>query len=219
MPRAVLFDLDGTLVELGVDIEAVRARLAAMFAPYGYRERFAPILARIAEASAFAGADDAERAALFDGAMALLADAEREAASTATPIDGARDVVATLSAAAVPIGILTNNGRACVDPALARLGARASWRVVVSRDDAPAKPDPSGLVTAARALLPAGGTLWFVADGDRDIAAAKAAKAQHDVAVISVGFVRGASAQRMAAAEPDEQIDDLRRLLALVGLG
>lgn len=219
MPRAVLFDLDGTLVDLPVDIEAVRGQLHDLFAPRGYGERFAPILERLAEASAQVATSETERVALQARGLGLIAAAELAAAQRATPVDGACQVVEALTAAAVPVGIVTNNGRDCVAPALDRLGCEAPWRVVVSRDDAPAKPDPSGLIAAARAVLPAGGTLWFVGDGDRDIAAARAADAQLDaIAITSVGLLRGGNAQRLAAAAPDVQLADVRELLAVVGL-
>ena len=67
----VLFDLDGTLLELDVDIEAVRMALAALFAPHGVTGPFRPILARIDAAAEEAGRRGADAKALRRQARAL----------------------------------------------------------------------------------------------------------------------------------------------------
>ncbi len=220
MSRAVLFDLDGTLVDIPVDIEAVRAELAAMFAPLGYGLPFRPILERIADASAQVSQSESERLAVRGRAMSILDEAERVAAGSAVAVSGAAAVVTALIDAGVPVGIVTNNSRGCITPALARIGhADTGWTSLISRDDAAAKPNPSGVAEAARALLPGGGRLWFVGDGDRDIQAAQNAdQLLANVDVVSVGLLRDGNEDRLRAAKPAELIDDLALLGRLVGL-
>jgi phosphoglycolate phosphatase-like HAD superfamily hydrolase len=153
----VVFDLDGTLLDLPVDIEAVRARLAAVFAPRGFALPFRPVLARIDEAATMLARDPAERARLVRLGRSLLDGAEHEAARAARPRPGAAALLAGLLARGVPVGIWTDNGRPCVDPALRAAGLTdAPWPAdrVCSRDDAPApKPDPRGLAALVERLV------------------------------------------------------------------
>lgn len=218
--NAVLFDLDGTLVDLRIDIEDVRGQLAELFAPLGYTTRFAPILERIAQASAQVSNSESERVDLHRRGMGLLDAAELAAADTADAVAGAVTIVAHLVDASVPVAIITNNSRGCVAPALATIGLGAvPWVTTVSRDDAPAKPNPTGVTAAARSLLPEGGTVWLVGDGDRDIEAAMNANALlSDIDVVSVGLLRESNEARLRAASPDHVIDDLALLAGLLGL-
>ena len=56
---AYVLDMDGALLNLELDIEDVRLRLAALFGPYGITRPFRPILPRILAAAHEAGGDEA----------------------------------------------------------------------------------------------------------------------------------------------------------------
>lgn len=216
---AVLFDMDGTLLELDVDIESVRAELRALFAARGYDAEMRPILQRIDEAADAVSSSADEREAIIAEARAVIDRAEVDAAARARACDGARDVLTQLAGDGTPFGLLTDNSRACVRPALAAAGLdHVAWREesVLTRDDVQApKPDPAGIVRAARVLLPGGGELTMVGDSPRDIAAARAAGALLDDVVVRAVAVRGgrSSHEALAAASPDRTIDDLSQLL------
>ena len=154
--RAVVFDMDGTLLWLDVDIAAVRGELSALFAPSGFRDPFRPVLQRIDEAAQLAGCDDAERARWRLRGRAVIDAAEVDAARSARPATGAVDALAALAAlddgGDVALGLVTDNGAACVHPALAAAGLPAvSFGTVITRDDltmGKPSPVPSGrLVT------------------------------------------------------------------------
>lgn len=216
IPRAVVFDLDGTLVDLDVDMAAARSRLRALFAPLGFDAPFRPVLAHIEEAAAVAGGG-ADRAAWRARALAILDDAECAGAPRAVARPGARQVVAELRRRGWPLGIVTDNGRACVGPALAAAGLDAGgFAAVVTRDDvARPKPDPAGVIAAARAVVPAGGVLWYVGDSPRDAAAARRARTELagvDVRIAGVLGGRGSAAE-LAAAGADAILDELAQLM------
>jgi phosphoglycolate phosphatase-like HAD superfamily hydrolase len=203
--NAVVFDMDGTLLRLQVDIEEVRLRLAALFAPRGVTAPFRPILRRIHEAAAEAGDPALARAGL-----AILDEAEARGAARAEAREGAGELIAALRARGVRLGLVTDNGRACVQPALAAAGLPAgAFEAIATRDDVPApKPDPAGVVAVARAL---GGAAWYVGDHAKDVQAGRAAAAL--VPGLRVAFVRGG----LGDAPPegaDLVADDLRGLLA-----
>lgn len=219
MQRAVLFDLDGTLVDLPVDIEAVRTELAAMFAPHGYARPFRPILARLDEAAREVGGAFGSTEAAYAAGMAVLDRAELRAAAAATPVPGARALIAALHGEGIALGILTNNGRSCVEPALRAAGIDvATFAVIVSRDEVAAKPAPDGVLRAAQVLLPRGGQLRVVGDGEHDITAAHRARPAlatqpAAVEVVAVGFDRQGRADRFAQANPDQLITTLSALM------
>jgi phosphoglycolate phosphatase len=223
----VIFDLDGTLVTLDVDIERVRHDLAAYFGPRGYGEVFRPVLARIDEAAAQVAADEREREALVARAWAVLDAAEMEAASRAQACEHAAEVLSVLLDNNIPVGIVTNNGRSCLERALASAGLAhlEQFAVAITRDEAARpKPDPEGLVCAATTLLPGGGTLWFVGDSPIDAASAEAARARlrnidlHYAAVpVAAGEQTAADTSENAAdAALDHRLADLAQLMELL---
>jgi phosphoglycolate phosphatase-like HAD superfamily hydrolase len=221
--RAVVFDLDGTLLDLPVDIEPARAEVGALLAAAGHPGRPSPILGAIAAAVLGAGADGA---ALRSAAHGVLDRAELVAAARATARPGAAEVLGAVIARGLPLAIVTDNGRACVAPALVAAGldrvlADPTGLVLVSRDDVVrAKPAPDGLIAAARRLLPDGGELLWLGDSPRDVAAGLAARASLPGILLTVVAIGGGDEARSAAlraAGPDRLVDDLAAALALVG--
>lgn len=175
---AYVFDLDGTLLDLPVDIEPVRERAAAPLRARGFTGALRPILETIDRAAAELATSDAHRRALVRAARDEIDAAEERAAEAAIARPGAARILTAVRAAGAGVGIVTNNGRRCVVPALARAGlAEAVGSApIITRDDVDApKPDPTGLVRIAGLLLPGGGDLVFIGDGRSDIRAATAA--------------------------------------------
>jgi HAD superfamily hydrolase (TIGR01549 family) len=214
----VIFDMDGTLLRLDVDIEEVRTRLGALFRPHGVTAPFRPILKRIRDAAAEAGSRGAgaDRQALERAGFAILDEWEVKAAASARARAGAAEVVASLLARGAKLAVVTDNGRACVAPALRAAGLDpASFAVLVTRDDLPApKPDPAGVLRAATAV---GSPVWYVGDHVKDVEAGRAAARSLPDGSLRVAALRGGMSDeaQFARAGADEIIDELRDVLAL----
>lgn len=150
LPDAVLFDMDGTLTEPVLDFPRMKAEM-------GVGDR--PILEALAEMSPAARAR----------AEAILHRFEEEAARLSTLNPGCREVLALLDAKAVKTALITRNSRASVRTVLA--AHRLPIDVLVTREDAPPKPDPEPLYRACRRLEVDPSAVWMVGDGAFDVRA------------------------------------------------
>ena len=125
--RGVIFDLDGTLVDSGLDFPLIRREMGL---PVGM-----PILEGLAEIP------PGER---LDECLRVLNRHEREAAERATLMPGAGELLDSLTARNIAQAVLTRNSRLCSSRMLQRLGMTIPC--VLTREDAPPKPDPAGLL-------------------------------------------------------------------------
>jgi len=176
--QAVLFDLDGTLVDSAPDLAlaAERMRAARGLPPLpleGYRPH-ASAGARGMLQIAFDLAPEDERYDAFkqeflhEYTLCLLH-------STAC-FEGVTELVSMLEQICLPWGIVTNKAQRLTEPVLAGLPTLAPARVVVCGDTLPrAKPHPDPLLEAARRLGVAPSACLYVGDDERDILAGRAA--------------------------------------------
>lgn len=125
--RGIIFDLDGTLVDSGLDFEAIRRDM-------GIPSR-TPILERLAQTPA---GPDLERM------LQVLHAHELRSAEGAMLFDGAAEFLDWMDQRRIPRAILTRNSRICTDLVLHRL--QLNFSCVLTREDAPPKPDPAGLL-------------------------------------------------------------------------
>jgi phosphoglycolate phosphatase len=153
-PRAVIFDLDGTLTEPLLDFEAMRAEIGL---PPG------PILEQLVDA-------DAEMRARAD---LILRRHEREAIARATLADGCAELLAHLAARSIPVAILTRNVREVVDAFVRTFGF--SFAAVYTREDGPPKPSPAGVLALCAAMGAAPADTLVVGDYKFDILAGQRA--------------------------------------------
>jgi HAD superfamily hydrolase (TIGR01509 family) len=154
-PRAVIFDLDGTLTEPLLDFELMRAEIGLL--------PKLPILEQLE------GADAATRAR----ADAILRRHEREAIARATLADGCVELLARLGALAIPTAILTRNVREVVDTFARTFGF--SFAAVYTREDGPPKPSPAGVLALCEQMRAAPAETLVVGDYKFDILAGRRA--------------------------------------------
>lgn len=128
--HAVIFDLDGTLVDSRLDFVAMR------------RELGAPDHIGLLEYI-----DGLASASARDAAMAVVHRHETAGAQAATWMPGAEITVNTLHEQGTPIAIVTRNCRAAARLTMQRLGMPAM--PLKAREDAPPKPDPEALLAIA----------------------------------------------------------------------
>lgn len=161
--KAVVYDLDGTLVRLAVDWSAVAEEL---------RERYA---AAGVAADGWGVWDYYERAAehgLETAVETILAEYELAGAEDAEPLPAADD----LPALAVPVGVCSLNAEAACRRALERHGLARSVDAVVGRDTVgPAKPDPAPLLAVVEALGVEPADAVFVGNRETDAETARRA--------------------------------------------
>ena len=117
--------MDGTLVESALDFDAMRCEMQLQGGQ--------PVL----EALAAMAGDDALRC------RAILDRHERMGAERAFVIPGVLDFLAWLNERGIRQAVWTRNGRNATQATLSRLNLQ--FERVVTREDGPAKPDPSAI--------------------------------------------------------------------------
>lgn len=176
---ALIFDLDGTLVDSAPDIHAAVARtLAEEGAPpltlkqvRSYIGNGVPTL--IARVMAARGeAPDEARAAELLARFMRQYEASPVALTTVYP--GVTEALAALDAAGYRLGVCTNKPAGAARTILAALGIERHFAAVVGGDSLPQrKPHPEPLHATLRAL--GGGDVACVGDSEIDAEAAAAA--------------------------------------------
>ncbi|MDP9085078.1 MAG: phosphoglycolate phosphatase [Pseudomonadota bacterium] len=175
--RAVLFDLDGTLLDTAPDmVGALNAlRLEERLAPLPYELVRAAVShgsGRVVKVG-FPEATDATRTALQQRFLALYSGA----LSVGTRyFPGMEQVLSFLAERGLKCGIVTNKPGWLTDPLLQQLGLRSRFACVVSGDTlAERKPHPLPLLHAAQLAGVSAGQCIYVGDAERDVQAAHAA--------------------------------------------
>ncbi len=176
-PRAILFDLDGTLLDTAPDMVAALNTLR--------RERrrdalpYEDVRALVSHGSArlvklgFPDAGPETFASLQKRYLEIY----RGALSVGTRLfEGMDRVLATLAERGLRSGIVTNKPAWLTDPLLAELGLTARFVCVVSGDTVEQrKPHPMPMLHAAALAGVEAGDCLYVGDAERDVQAAHAA--------------------------------------------
>jgi 2-phosphoglycolate phosphatase len=175
--RAVLFDLDGTLLDTAPDL--VRAlnqvRQEQGRAPLPFAEARTQVshgssgLIRL-------GFPDVAGAALETLRLRLLEHYSAQLAAGTELFAGCQEVLDSLVARGISWGIVTNKPAFLTDPLLATLQLDRHAGCVVSGDTLPErKPHPAPLLHAAALLDQAPEHCLYVGDAERDVQSARAA--------------------------------------------
>lgn len=174
---AVIFDLDGTLIDSAPDIHAAANRVLAAegFAPLDLPQvrsfigKGVPhLVARLLEASG--EAPDGPRHALM---VARFSASYESAVGLTRPYPGVVAALDALAAKGLRLGLCTNKPAAPARAVLRHLGLDRHFAVLIGGDSlAQRKPDPAPLRAALAAL--GGGAAVYVGDSEVDAATAAA---------------------------------------------
>ena len=189
--KAVVFDLDGTLIDSAPDLAAALNRLLA-------REGLPPV--RLAEVHTMIGdgvAKLVERGFAAHGrtlsagelerfSVLFVADYEPNSSVQTLPFPGAIEALRALRDAGFALGVCTNKPEAATRSILAAFGMDPFIAAAVGGDTLPGtkKPEPATLRETLRRLGAEAGQAIAVGDSPNDVAAARAA----GVPIVAVTF-------------------------------
>jgi phosphoglycolate phosphatase len=219
MTQALLFDLDGTLIDSSDDL--TRA-LNTAFAEHGLdalsREQVEPLIGQGARALI-------ERALRTSGQRHLVEDSDRllasflqrsheiydlgQSSTRAYPF--ALEALRELESMGVPMALVTNKGRELSVKALRKINAEPFFTAIVGGDTCPRrKPDPMPLQWACELLRVETSSVCMVGDSLNDVRAARGAGIP--VWCVSHGYREGLNIDDLGA----DRIVELHELPALV---
>ncbi|WP_306581685.1 HAD-IA family hydrolase [Dokdonella sp.] len=176
-PQAVLFDLDGTLIDSAPDlvaaVEALCVELGAPAPDAAAVRRVVSAGGRAMLRKGLPGADDA----MLDQWLPRFLDLYAVAMTHRTCLyDGIREALDALVARGIAWGIVTNKPGWLAQPLLAQLPLLADSRVLVAGDTLPQrKPDPAPVLHACAQLRIDPARVVMVGDDLRDVRAGRAA--------------------------------------------
>ncbi len=214
--RAVVFDLDGTLVDSRADIAR---SLAYMLAELGHPPRpLGEIFTYIGDGLrmlVLRGLPEGARTEpeIERGLDVFRAHYALHATDETRPYPGVVETLDALREGGARLAIVTNKRGEAARQVVKQLGLAPRFDVVLGGGDVPAlKPDPAGLLACCAQLTVAPGDAWYVGDLPLDIATARAAGCR--VAAAAWGYGERAA---LEAVGPDLLLGGVGELLGLIG--
>ena len=216
--RAVLFDLDGTLIDSAPDLGAAADRMRTdrgmPSIPY---ERYRPMAGAGARGMLGVGfgltPDSPEFAQMREE---FFRNYEQCMTERTYAFEGVEELIARLQAVSMPWGVVTNKSMRFTDPLTQQMPLFATASAVVSGDTTPhAKPHPAPLLEAAARIGLPPESFVYVGDDERDIVAGKAAGMKTVAACYGYLGAAGDTLHWQA----DAQINSPRELLKLLERG
>jgi phosphoglycolate phosphatase len=195
--RAVLFDLDGTLLDTVSDLHAA---ICGMLADLGrpplpvdavraYVGRGVARLVKRALAGSLDAADDGSPAPA-DALAGFRRHYARENGRRTQLFPGVKEGLEAIRAMGLPMAVITNKPGAFTQPLLEMTALAGYFSVVVSGDDLPrVKPDPMSLTWACGRLGVSPADALFIGDSINDSLAARAASCR--VFLLPYGYNEG----------------------------
>ena len=215
--RAVLFDLDGTLIDSAPDLAGaandMRVERGLLPLPYAQLRPMVGSGARGMVGRAFDVAPgDAEFESLRDE---FLSRYEARMVHETRVFESMAPLLERLRSRDMPWGIVTNKATRFSEPLVAAMGLHERAATLVSGDTTPhAKPHPAPLIEAARRLGVAATDCIYVGDDLRDIQAGRAA----GMATVAVAWGYLGEGESIEAWGSDHIIQAPAELLTLLGL-
>ncbi|TXG01462.1 HAD-IA family hydrolase [Massilia arenae] len=213
-PRAILFDLDGTLADTAPDLAAavnwLRTERGLDPTPYEVLRPTASAGARGMIGAAFGLAPGDEG---YEELRLAWFERYQSAMSTYTTLfDGIPELLDGITDAGMAWGIVTNKPSRFTDPLVPQIALAHAGCIVSGDTTGFAKPHPAPLLEGARRLGIAPEQCWYVGDDLRDI------EAGHAAGMVTVACVWG----YCGAIEPstwgaDYLLETPAQLLALLG--
>jgi len=203
MPKAVLLDLDGTLLDTAPDIAAAAN---AMLAEQGLAPLAAEVvrgfigrgIARLVESCLQATGSPLACARLEPALRSFGAHYARLNGRASRPYPGVPETLARLRAASLKLACVTNKARAFTVPLLEKTGLAPWFDTVVTADDAGArKPHPAPFLRACEALGVAPAEALVIGDSAYDAEGARAAGCR--VLLVSYGYTEGRDVASLGA--------------------
>jgi len=214
LPKLVMFDLDGTLIDSVPDLAVATDQMLVQLgrAPAGMDKvrnwvgNGAPMLVRRALADGFAEQHiSAEQEAQ---ALAIFMQVYGTGNSLTTLYPGALETLQSLKMLGVKLALITNKPEKFIPELLAEMQIAEYFEWVVGGDTLPQKkPDPAGLLWVMQQAGVTAEQCLFVGDSRNDVQAARSA----GVACIAVtyGYNYG---EPISAENPALVLEDLREL-------
>jgi N-acetyl-D-muramate 6-phosphate phosphatase len=175
--RAVLLDLDGTLLDTAPDMVAALNELLQEkgHGPLPF-DQVRQLVSHGALALVRLGFPQTPGPALEELRGRYLEIYRGCLAARTRPYDGVDTALGRLESAGIAWGVVTNKPGWLTEPLLEELGLRGRAGVVVSGDTlAERKPHPAPLLHAAKALAVPPSECIYIGDAERDVLAARAA--------------------------------------------
>ncbi len=210
--EAILFDFEGTLVDLQWNLEGAVKETLEMLGTLGFpiqrlqgMKYSTLMLAAVRMAQEIGQSTDRVREKIG----AIYDRFDEDALRRWTLRDGSQDFLSALKTKGIKIALVSNVGRKALDKALLKLDLHPSFSVVVSRNDVQfIKPSGEGLSLALSRLQVAKDKALYVGDSLDDIQAAKAAGVK---VIIIVG--KENSKAELLPVEPHQLIYNFNELL------
>ena len=211
-PKAILFDLDGTLVDSVPDIHAALNDTLSSYgeppftleAVTGFVGQGVPKLIERAYAALDKPIDPASRDKVVERFLSIYGP---RATELTTLNAGASSIVRQLGDAGYGLGVVTNKPGSETATILSHFGLSDAMDIVIGGDAGPAKkPAPDLLLLACERLGVVPADTMFVGDSENDVAAAQAAGMA--VAVLRGGYT-SIPAEALGADYVLERLDQL----------
>jgi len=193
--KAVIFDLDGTIVDFNIDFKAARAEVIYFLTKQGLssslfsvNESVFVMLKKAEKRMKEKGREEQEFVKLKENVISVVEHYEAKAARETNLIPDILETFKTLKRMKLKIALFTANGEKSTNYILRRFRLMRFFDAIITRESVLAvKPDPAHLEAALEALKVSSEETIVVGDSIRDMECARQLK------VLAVGVATGFS--------------------------